>query len=166
MPTQDDAPETAEAPPEALGALSLERFMPYRLAVLAHEVSGAVAQLYGERFNLSRAEWRVLAALGERGAMTAREISDYSTLDKMQVSRAVNRMLAEKLVAGGLDAADRRRKILRLTKKGETLFGRISPLALARESFILSALTPEELRTFDKVVDKLIQKARELQQWG
>ena len=43
---------------------------------------------------------------------------------------------------------------------------RISPLALARESFILSALTPEELRTFDKVVDKLIQKARELQQWG
>jgi len=146
--------------------LSLERFMPYRLAVLSHEVSIAVAQLYAERFDLSRPEWRVLALLGERAAMTAKEIAEYSTLDKMQVSRAVARMLDAGLLARGDDPADRRQKILKLTAKGIALHDKIAPLALAREAFILSVLSPEERDAFDAAVDKLVGRARQLQKWG
>ena len=164
--TQTDDDLAADSEISGQQALSLEGFTPYRLAVLSHEVSNAVAQLYSERFNLSRPEWRVLAALGERKAMTAKEISDYSTMDKMQVSRAVARMLEDDVIASVEDERDRRRKILELTAKGAALHDKIVPLALARESFILSALTEEERAVFNTAVDKLVAKARELQQWG
>ncbi len=150
----------------AAASLSLERFAPYRLALLSHEVSVAVSQLYTERFNLSRPEWRILAALGERRTMAAKDIVDYSTMDKMQVSRAVAKMLGSGLVVSVEDPQDRRQKILKLSPKGAALRDKIAPLALAREAFILSALTPEELAVFEMAVDKLVERARELQQWG
>lgn len=145
---------------------SLRRFTPYRLAVLDHEVSSAVAQLYDKRFNLSRQEWRVLAALGENKSMTAKDIVAFSTLDKMQVSRAVAKMLEAGLVASIESAQDRRRKDLALTKKGKALYREIIPHAEAREAFIMERLSPEERAVFDTVVDKLIEGARKLRDWG
>ena len=41
-------------------ALMLEAFLPYRLAVLAHTTSRALAGVYAERFGLSIPEWRIL----------------------------------------------------------------------------------------------------------
>ena len=69
--------------------LKLREFLPYRLAVLAEAVSRSIAQVYSHRFDLSRDEWRVLAALAETGTMKTRDTALYTTLDKMQVSRAV-----------------------------------------------------------------------------
>ena len=97
------------------GALDLQHFFPYRLAVLAEEVSRTVAQLYSDRFDLTRHEWRVLAALGINRQMAAKDIADYSTLDKMSVSRAVAALEAKAYLAREEDPADRRNKILRLT---------------------------------------------------
>ena len=45
-------------------SLDLSRFMPYRLAVLADDVSDTIAQVYVDRFDLGRNEWRILAWLG------------------------------------------------------------------------------------------------------
>ena len=53
--------------------LKLQSFFPYQLAVLAETVSRAMAQVYAERFELSRDEWRVVAALYENGAMKTTE---------------------------------------------------------------------------------------------
>ena len=47
------------------GRLMLDRFMPYRLAALAETVSEALGDIYRERFDLSRQQWRVLATLAE-----------------------------------------------------------------------------------------------------
>ena len=44
-------------------SLDLDAFLPYQLAVLAEAVSRSMSQIYAQRFDLSRDEWRVLAAL-------------------------------------------------------------------------------------------------------
>jgi len=49
---------------EASGALKLQDFLPYRLAVLAESVSRSIAQVYAERFALTRDE---LARAGRAG---------------------------------------------------------------------------------------------------
>jgi len=43
-------------------ALRLETFLPYRLSVLANEVSTRLASVYAERFGLTIPEWRTSSA--------------------------------------------------------------------------------------------------------
>lgn len=146
--------------------LILPHFFPYRLAVFSEDVSKAMAQLYSGRFNLSRQEWRIIAALGEREDLTAKEIAEYSTLDKTQVSRATAKLLKADLIKREEDDQDRRHLHHTLTNKGQLVYKEIVPLVLAREGYILSALTDEESTELDRLINKVHQKALELQQWG
>jgi len=148
------------------GALDLQHFFPYRLAVLAEEVSRTVAQLYSDRFDLTRHEWRVLAALGINRQMAAKDVADYSTLDKMSVSRAVAALETKGYLSREEDPADRRNKILRLTPAGRALYQKIVPLARARERHILEALTAAERTTLDVIMKKLLTQARGLRERG
>ena len=147
-------------------AFALADFFPYRLAVLAEHVSQAVAQLYGDRFQITRAEWRVLAALGANNGMAAKDIGAYSTLDKMQVSRAVARLEEAGLITRATDDADRRAKILTLTGSGRALFQKIVPLAQAREDYLLEDLDPKERAVLDKAMAKVLVRAQGLIERG
>ncbi len=137
----------------------LTRFFPYRLAVLAERVSLAVSQLYADRFDLTRAEWRVLAALGANRTMSAKDIGPYSTLDKMQVSRAVARLEERGLVRREEDASDRRAKILSLTPAGRAMHQKIVPLVRAREDYLLGEMTPEERTLFERAMASVLARA-------
>jgi len=145
--------------------MNLQQFFPYRLAVLAEVVSRAIAQVYSERFDLGRDEWRVLAALVP-GPMRTADVIAHTTLDKMQVSRAVARLEAAGLVARDADPDDRRARVLRLTTAGRALFRRIAPLAQAREAFLLDALDDAERDVLDRAIDKLNARARLLDGTG
>ncbi|WP_119353607.1 MarR family winged helix-turn-helix transcriptional regulator [Azohydromonas sediminis] len=145
--------------------MDLQQFFPYRLAVLAEAVSRAIADVYGERFDLTRDEWRVLAALAG-GPMKTGDVIAHTTLDKMQVSRAVTRLEAHGLVEREQVASDRRARVLRLTPAGRALFRRIAPLARAREAFLLDALDADERRVLDRAIDKLRERARLLAHTG
>ncbi len=144
----------------------LTRFFPYRLAVLADRVSNAVAQVYADRFDLSRAEWRILAALGANGEMAASEVGPYSTLDKMQVSRAVARHDAAGLIARNEDANDRRSKPLSLTAAGVALLTKVTPLVTAREAYLLETLSHEERKALDRAMEIILSRADALVRRG
>jgi DNA-binding MarR family transcriptional regulator len=148
------------------GILDLQRFFPYRLAVLAEDVSRTVAQLYTDRFDLTRQEWRVLAAVAANRQMAAKEIAEYSTLDKMSVSRAVAALEAKALIDRAEDPADRRNKLLTLTPSGRALYQKIVPLVRAREDYLLEALSESEREILDGMLDKLASRARSLRQRG
>lgn len=66
-------PTRSEPTPPVSTQMKLQQFMPYRLAVVAEAVSRAIADVYRERFGLTRDEWRVLAALAEAGEMKSRD---------------------------------------------------------------------------------------------
>jgi len=151
---------------EAAPPLILQDFLPYRLAVLAEAVSRSIAQVYTARFDLSRDEWRVLAALAETGTMKTRDAALYATLDKMQVSRAVAGLERAGLIDREEDAGDRRNRILTLTPAGRALLRRLTPMVQAREDFLLEALEPEELAVLDRAIDRLLERARQLERQG
>lgn len=151
----DDATESASP-----AALDMQRFFPYRLAVLAEEVSRSVAAIYQERFQLTRHEWRIVAGLASIGTATATDLGDYSTLDKMQVSRALADLEARSLVTRVAGKADRRTKQVRLTERGEQLFAAIVPLVREREAALLSVLTDEEKAALLRVIDVVGRRAR------
>ncbi|MBI1779696.1 MAG: winged helix-turn-helix transcriptional regulator [Proteobacteria bacterium] len=152
------------SPPEAIAApgLELERFLPYRLSVLTNTVSRAIARLYAERFGLSIPEWRVMAALGRYRRLSASEICGVTAMDKVQVSRAVGRMLDRRLISRIGDAADRRRRVLSLAPRGRAIYAEIVPLALGREANLMAALTPTESALLDRLLAKLQAQAARL----
>ena len=120
--------------PNSLQALQLEKFLPYRLSVVAQLVSESLHDLYAGPFDLAVTEWRVMAALGRFAPLTASEVGQRIVMDKVAVSRAVAGLLKRGLIERAADRADRRRALLRLSARGRAVHARIVPLALEYEA--------------------------------
>ena len=152
----------AEAGIPQADRLDLDRFLPYRLSVAQLAVSRCLAGIYDRRFGLSRQEWRVLAVLGQDAPLTAGGVCARTSMDKVQVSRAVAGLVAAGLLERRPDRRDRRRGLLRLAPRGRAVYRAIVPLVLARERELLAALTEREVRAFDRLLDKLRARAEAL----
>ena len=139
--------------------LVLDRFLPYRLSVLANTVSRSIARLYADRFGITIPEWRVLAILGDSGPATSAEIRDRTAMDKVQVSRAIQRLVSARLVSRRTDPADRRRATIAMTAKGTGIYREVVPLALSREAILLDGFTVDERRLLDRLLDRLADRA-------
>jgi DNA-binding MarR family transcriptional regulator len=137
------------------GLFVLERFVPFRLSVLANRMTRAVAGVYARRFSVSAPEWRTLAVLGRFGAMTANSVVERTAMDKVRVSRAVTRLLELNYITRRTDPLDRRRAILDLTASGTNVYRQIAPRALAVERELLQALDPDERAAFEAAISKL-----------
>jgi len=135
--------------------LDLERFLPYRLSVLSNTVSEALAALYGERFNLSVTQWRVIAVLGRYPDLSAVEVAERTRMDKVAVSRAVAELIDSGRLDRQMDRLDRRRSVLNLSVEGRRVYEEIAPLALACEARLLSALSAKERDALEGILDKL-----------
>lgn len=144
--------------------MDLSRFFPYRVAVLAESVSQCLAQVYSERFGLTRDEWRVLAALAEAGTVKTAQVIQSTALEKMRVSRAAARMEAADLIERLPDPDDGRGWLLRLKPAGRALHQKIVPVVQAREAFLLEALSAQEQAALDRALDKLQTRAQLLLQ--
>lgn len=146
--------------------MQLQQFLPYRLAVLAEAVSRSMAAVYHHRFELSRDEWRLLAALGEGAPLQAAQAAQVTTLDKMQASRALRSLEARGLVERQTDERDRRHVIVQLRPAGRALLRQVQPMVMAREAYLLEALDDEERAVLDRALAKLLQRAKMLQEVG
>jgi len=146
--------------------MDLEQFFPYRLAVLAEQVSLATAQVYSTRFALGRHEWRVLAALAGSGDVRPADLKERTTLEKMQVSRALARLEQDGLATRAPDPDDGRAWRVRLLPAGLALYRKVVPMVQAREEYLLSDLTPEEQATLASALDKVEARARQLTRQG
>jgi len=147
-------------------AVDLEQFFPYRLARAAEAVSQAIARAYGDRFALTRDEWRVLAALHDLGEVKTARVLETSSLDKMRVSRAVARLERDGLLARSADPHDGRGFLLRLRPAGRTLYRRVVPMAQAREAFLLEVLSADERTVMDRALAKVRERAEQLARQG
>lgn len=153
---------SAKRKPSPADLLVLEDFLPYRLSILSNRVSRAIAARYAKVFDLTVPEWRIIAVLGRRPGLTAKEVAEATEMDKVAVSRAVARLVEAKRVAARADRDDARRQILSLTAQGESVHARIAPIALASEQRLLSALDAREREQLDVLLDRLLDAAKTL----
>ena len=142
--------------------LDLEEFLPYRLSVLSNLVSASIAESYSRRYGLSISEWRVMAVLGRFPGLSAAEVADRTAMDKVAVSRAVNRLIASGRVRRGTDAEDRRRSVLDLTTDGRQIYQRITPVLLRYERELLETLPTPDRRQLVDLLRQLHARARRL----
>jgi DNA-binding MarR family transcriptional regulator len=138
--------------------LDLDHFLPYRLSILSNRASVAIARHYSDRFGLSIPEWRIMAVLGQTPGLSARDVAARTAMDKVQVSRAVASLVEARRVKRDGDETDGRITRLSLTPRGQAIYDEVVPLALHLEEVFLAALTLEERKLLDRLMDKLTDR--------
>jgi len=135
----------------------LERFTPYRLAVVAQKTSEELARQYRTRFGISIPEWRVLAHLSQAGdtPVSVRDIEVRATLEKTKVSRAASRLEKAGYIRKDANESDGRLVRLALTKRGRTLLQDLLPVARDYQIEIETRLG-DAFAGFEAGVDRLL----------
>lgn len=144
----------------------LSDFLPYLMSVSTNAVSDLVAGKYRERFGLKIPEWRVMAVLGDAGALTQRDLAGATRMDKVAVNRACKVLEERGLAARSPNDRDGRSHHLELTDAGQAMHAEIMPLALGMEKQLFSVLTAQERRDFKAVLARINDQVRKLESMG
>ncbi|MDB5043101.1 MAG: MarR family transcriptional regulator [Candidatus Eremiobacteraeota bacterium] len=124
----------------ALEDFQLDDFMPYQLSVAASRVSELFAVTYSAEFDMTIAEWRVMAHVGRHGDLSVNVVAAYTSLDKVTVSRAVTRLVRKRLVRRRVNPQDARLVMLALTAAGRRIHHAIVTRGLMLERLIADEL--------------------------
>jgi DNA-binding MarR family transcriptional regulator len=146
----------------AMDILELEHFLPYRLSVLANRISRGFGRLYEDRYDLKLPEWRVMAVLGRRPGISAREVAELTAMDKVAISRAVARMVEMGRIETEADSADGRRQRLSLSEAGLDIYHQIIPMAKRIENALIAGIEASDLAVLDKLLTHLTATAERI----
>ncbi|KLN59758.1 hypothetical protein WH96_15325 [Kiloniella spongiae] len=139
--------------------LDLKDFFPYKVRVFYRSVSQSVAEVYTKSKGLTVYQWRVMVVLGNSQPLSASEVVDYSSLDKVQVSRAIKGLLEREFIERHVDEIDKRKVNLLLTEKGSDTLQELIPLVLKREQEILDGLSKDEKETLENLMGRVLKNA-------
>ena len=147
-------------------SLALSGFLPYRLSVLSAVVSDGLARRYSRRFGIAIPEWRVLAAIGEFGSITAKAIGSHAQMGKVKVSRAAASLEARGLIQRTPNPDDLREAFLVLTPSGLATYREIVPLALDYVGRLTANLSASDQKALGRTIDILLAQARSMSEGG
>ncbi len=142
--------------------LSLQDFLPYRLNNAAERISVALSRIYQSEFGINIAEWRVLAALHERRAVLAKDIVNYTHMDKVRVSRAIKSLEEKGYLQRQTSMSDSRAAELSLTKKGRELYRVVVPRALEWQDELLEPLSEIDRQELHRILNRLDSRVEEM----
>ena len=125
-------------------AKRLADFLPYQLSIASNAVSTRIAEQYRRRFALKPTEWRVMAVLGDFGALTQRDLCRLTLMDKVPVNRACRTLEDRGLASRTPNERDGRSHLLELTVEGRAVRSRVMPLAEAIEDELFGVLDEGE----------------------
>lgn len=160
MPERN-TPRTRQRETDGGGALWLNEFIPYKLAVVANRLSQSIGALFEERFGIQIPEWRILMALHAHGPTAPNEVVERTSMDKARVSRAQRRLADLRMIETRIDANDRRKLLLSISEIGARMCAEILPAVASREAWFLEALNDDEHHQFDTILDKLMVRSLE-----
>ncbi|OAN76003.1 hypothetical protein A8B82_15955 [Sulfitobacter sp. EhC04] len=129
--------------------------------VISNRVSHVLEKMYRERFQLTVVGWRLLAIIRNHAPLSAKSLAEISAMDQVSITRALDQLVGKKFVSRRTDRRDRRRVVLRLTKRGEAVYNDIVPLSYAADKAIMSDLSDDERHLIREMVQKVAARTAE-----
>jgi DNA-binding MarR family transcriptional regulator len=134
--------------------LRLDGYLPY----LINRAGISMASRFGmvlRRAGVSLQDWRVLAALRERGGLRLTELAARTSIEISTLSRLVAGMEAAGLVSRARDSDDARAIAIRLTAAGDGLAARLTPEAEQLERTALAGFSEAEATLLKTQLERL-----------
>lgn len=140
-------------------SFNLTEFLPYQLSIASNAVSNRIAQVYNDTFGLRVSEWRVMAMLGDAGALTQRELTERTLMDKVAVNRACKVLEQRGLATRLPNERDGRSHHLELTADGAQMHAQIVPLVKQVEAELIAPLGKNQ-QVFRDLLDQIRAQAQ------
>ncbi len=121
-----------------------------------------MVRLLEGRYGIARREWRLLAVLAARGALSPSALADEAHLDRPRTSRAIGTLAAKGLLERVPQPGDHRRARVALTAGGRRLFDEIFPQVAAINAELVGVLGAAQQRTLDDALALLTARAERL----
>ena len=138
----------------------LAEYLPYLLSVTAEAVSDVIAEDYRARFDLKLPEWRVLAVLGNAGALTQRDLVGATQLDKVAVNRACRVLEDRGLLRRSPNDRDGRSHHIELSEQGRAIHQQLMPQAVDIERRLFADLSETERRQLVQLLARVRNTVR------
>ncbi len=136
----------------------LSSFLPYRLSVLSNRISRQLARVYQRDSDLDIPQWRVLAILANHDHLSATQVAQAASMDKVRISRTVAKLRAKGLIEQEGCQHDGRTRRYRLTAAGRKLYDGLLPRVLRCEKELFSGLDERDIRHLHRLIDKITKK--------
>src|SRR5258708_5536433 len=130
------------------------RRVPIALARRFVQICLAIAAETLEGENLTPLQFAVLANLNDESDVDQNSLAARLGLDRNSASVLVDQLEKRCLIDRRINGADRRARLLRLTRVGDALHERLRPKMRASQRRILAPLAPNERERF---LDQLVQ---------
>jgi len=132
--------------------------LPYRLLLLARMIDRQASRQLQQEFDITLAQWRVLAFICAAGPATASTVGLSGGIDRAEISRAVVRLEAKGLITRKPDRNNRRKLIISPTKPGRSLFVRIRDDRRAFFHGLLADVETDERAVIEAAIEGMALK--------
>jgi DNA-binding MarR family transcriptional regulator len=132
----------------------LNRYLPY----LLNRAGARIATAFNDEMRglgTSLQAWRVLAALRERDGRRMGDLSATTSIEVSTLTRLVDNMEKEGLVARRRDASDTRAVLVHVASAGKQMTRRILPIAERYEKVALKGFGTAEAETLKAALRRL-----------
>ena len=133
----------------------------FKLLVAASLLARPFMETVGPERDLTLPEWRALVVLHAKGALTNIQVSEWTGLDPMTISRALDRLHGNGRLDRVRDPEDGRRVINRMTNLGRATYRSVVKLARKRQESMVSELNVRDVQTLERTLDVIIHHLRE-----
>src|SRR6187549_3082602 len=124
--------------------LELDDFVPYYVRAIANRLAQAASRLYQRKFGIGLTEWSCLSTLGKEEEISASRICEMSGFDKGLISRGLGSLEAKGFIESRPVEDHNRKRLIRFTPAGRSLYVEIRELALIREQRLLDGLSSQD----------------------
>ena len=136
----------------------IQNSLAFRMVKLVNVLNREFQREFEEELDLALPEWRVLAVLYQEPDLSSAEIARRTGHNPLVISRAVKRLSNMGRIKRRVHRVDGRRQCLSLTKSGEEVFRRISPLAMRWERALVDCMLPKDIVALSAVIDRTIER--------
>lgn len=153
------APDEVIHEPLATG-IDPDEFTPRLLTLLSNALGWAQSQRLRAELDATPNDWRVLSALATTPGQSASEICVSTSINKSAISMAVNRLAQSGLIV--FVDGPRGSRAMYLTRLGARMHDRMVPVVQRGQAAIAEELDSAELREFNALLRRLLNRARTL----
>lgn len=135
-----------------------ESFIPtMRELVRAYQSFSAYSEAHIRQFDLTPAQFDVIATLGNTNGVSMGEIGEKTLITKGTLTGVIDRLIQKQLAVREVPADDRRNVIVQLTPKGQQVFEQVFPVHVAHLKGQFEKLDASELELLKIMLSRLRQ---------
>ncbi|MFE0017917.1 MarR family winged helix-turn-helix transcriptional regulator [Mesorhizobium sp. NPDC059054] len=141
------------------GDYFVQEFVPFIL----NNVTNTINQRFKKslrKFDLNVTQWRVLAALGQKGNVSLTDLCAMTAIDQPSLSRVIDLLVERNLVTRAPRATDGRFNEIALSREGQSLRDRAWPMAIEHAELAVNGLTGDEQETLRQLLKKMMASLR------